>query len=180
MKHNKSDNYIQKELQQVAAAKENPARLNVLYDAYYKPIFIFVHRRTDDLDLTADITSQVFLKPLINIHTYEYKGVPFLAWLFRIAFNEVNMCFRKNNADRVVRINHNGMLQIAQEAEVEDNSEGIKQMMETYERCQLCLLELALELEFVNFLWVWIQKLSIRVDQRHIHQRQVGQVQLHS
>ena len=147
MKHNKSDNYIQKELQQVAAAKENPARLNVLYDAYYKPIFIFVHRRTDDLDLTADITSQVFLKPLINIHTYEYKGVPFSAWLFRIAFNEVNMCFRKNNADRVVRINHNGMLQIAQEAEVEDDSEGIKQMMETVKKMEEADIQL-IELRF--------------------------------
>jgi len=64
--------------------KENPARLVCFMIRYYKSIFVFVHRRTDDEELTADITSQVFLKALINIKKYEYKGVPFSAWLFEL------------------------------------------------------------------------------------------------
>ncbi|CAN5457662.1 sigma-70 family RNA polymerase sigma factor [soil metagenome] len=127
--HHKSDIEIQQELQQITAAKENPARFGVLYDKYYKLIFVFIHRRTDDEELAADITSQVFLKALINIKKYEFKGVPFSAWLFRIAFNEINMYFRKNNGQRVVSIDQGGILQIAQEVDLDENAEGIKQMM---------------------------------------------------
>jgi len=127
--HHKSDIEIQQELQQINAAKENSARFGVLYDKYYKSIFVFIYRRTEDEELTADITSQVFLKALINLKQYEYKGVPFSAWLFRIAFNEINMYFRKNNANRVVSLDQNGILQIAQETDLEENAEGIKQMM---------------------------------------------------
>ncbi len=127
--HHKTDSDLQKELQQITAAKENPARFNVLYDRYYKSIFIFIYRRTNQEELTADITSQVFLKALINIKKYEYKGVPFSAWLFRIAFNEVNMYFRKNKADRMVSIDQKGLVQIAQETELNENAEIIQQMM---------------------------------------------------
>ena len=145
--HHKSDIEIKEELQLIEAAKENSARFGLLYDKYYKSIFVFIYRRTDDEELTADITSQVFLKALINIKKYEYKGVPFSAWLFRIAFNEINMYFRKNNAQRVVSLNQYAMVQIAQEAELEENAEGIKQMMIAVK--QLDALELQLiELRF--------------------------------
>ena len=127
--HHKTDLDIQQELQQITAAKENPARFGVLYDKYYKPVFVFIHRRTDNEELTADITSQVFLKALINIKKYEFKGVPFSAWLFRIAFNEINMYFRKNNAERIVSLDQTSIIQIAQETDSEENSEGIGQMM---------------------------------------------------
>jgi RNA polymerase sigma-70 factor (ECF subfamily) len=127
--HHKTDKDLQLELQQIAAAKDNPARFNVLYDNYYKSIFVFIYHRTSNEELTADITSQVFLKALINIKKYEYKGVPFSAWLFRIAFNEVNMYFRKHKADRVVSLDQNGMIQIAQETELNENAEIIQVMM---------------------------------------------------
>lgn len=123
--HHKSDKDLQLELQQINAAKENPGRFNVLYEKYFKSIYVFVYRRTDDEELASDITSHVFLKAMINIKKYEYKGVPFSAWLFRIAFNEVNMYFRKSKANRVVSIEHTGIIQIAQEAALEDNSEKL-------------------------------------------------------
>ena len=57
------------------------------------------------------------------------------------------MYFRKNNAQRVVSLSQNGMVQIAQEAELEENTEGIKQMMTAVK--QLDALELQLiELRF--------------------------------
>ena len=75
--HHKTDTDIQLELQQIEAAKLNPARFDVLYEKYYKPIFVFVYRRTENEDLCADITSMVFLKALVNIKKYQFKGVPF-------------------------------------------------------------------------------------------------------
>ncbi|MBA3706102.1 MAG: sigma-70 family RNA polymerase sigma factor [Bacteroidetes bacterium] len=127
--HHKNDSELQQELQQIEAAKLNPARFDALYEKYYKSIFVFIYRRTGDEELTADITSHVFLKALINIKKYVFKGVPFSAWLFRIAFNEINMYFRKNNADRIVNIDQNSFYQLAQEVELEDNTAIEQKMM---------------------------------------------------
>ena len=127
--HHKNDNDLRLELQQIEAAKLNPARFDVLYDKYYKSIFVFVYRRTGNEELSADITSQVFLKALINIPKFEYKGVPFSAWLFRIAFNEINMYFRKNNADRVVSLERGNMKEMITEVQEETSSDAEKKMM---------------------------------------------------
>ncbi len=145
--HHKSDKEIQQELQLIEAAKENPARFGVLYDKYYKSIFVFIYRRTEDEELTADITSQVFLKALINLRQYKFKGVPFSAWLFRIAFNEINMYFRKNNSQRVVSLDQNSILQIAQESDLEENAEGISKMMSALKKMEEYEIQL-IELRF--------------------------------
>lgn len=127
--HHKNENDLKQELLQVEAAKANPARFDVLYDRYYKSIFVFVFRRTGNEELTADLTSQVFLKALINIEKYIYKGVPFSAWLFRIAFNEINMYFRKNNTERVVSLEGTSLSTIIAEVNEEDNSEVHAKML---------------------------------------------------
>ncbi len=127
--HHKTDTDIQQELQQISAAKINPARFDVLYEKYYRSIFVFIYRRTGDEELCADITSHVFLKALINIKKYQFKGVPFSAWLFRIAFNEINMYFRKNKANRIVSLDKNNLHQIVQEIAPDDNSEAEQKMM---------------------------------------------------
>lgn len=127
--HHKNDIDLKQEMQLVEAAKIDPARFNVLYDKYYKSIFVFIYRRIADEDVTADITSQVFLKALINIKKYEFKGVPFSAWLFRIAFNEVNMYFRKNNASRVISLEKSGLHQIVQEVQENENVDAQQRMM---------------------------------------------------
>ncbi len=127
LKH-KSDKDIQLELQQVNAAKEDPRHFNVLYEKYFKSIYVFVYRRTGNEELAADITSLVFLKALMNIKNYEFKGIPFSGWLFRIAFNEVNMHFRKNKVNRIVSIEQSGIIQMAQEAEMTDNTEALQRM----------------------------------------------------
>lgn len=145
--HHKSDQDIQQELQHIEAAKQNPARFGILYDRYYKSIFVFVYRRTEDEELTADITSQVFLKALINLRQYEFKGVPFSAWLFRIAFNEINMYFRKNNAQRVVSLDQNSILQLAAEGEIDNNAEGIAKMMSALKKLEEYEVQL-IELRF--------------------------------
>lgn len=127
--HHKNDNALKQEMQQVEAAKANPAQFDVLYENYYKSIFVFIYRRTGNEEVSADITSQVFLKALINIKKYEFKGVPFSAWLFRIAFNEINMYFRKNNANRIISLEQSNINQIVQEVQEEDNIQAQERMM---------------------------------------------------
>jgi len=61
----------------IEAAKKDPRQFRYLYDKYYKQIFLFVNRRTDDEHTTADITQTVFLKALQHLKGYQERGVPF-------------------------------------------------------------------------------------------------------
>jgi len=90
------------EWQEIQTAQQNPARFRVLYDRYYEPIFRFIHNRTADEETAADLCSQVFLKAMQNLNKFTYKGVPFSAWLYRIATNEITQLFRQQNRNRVV------------------------------------------------------------------------------
>lgn len=83
-------------------AKNDPETFRLLYEKYYKRIFLFIHHRLGDKDLTADVTSQVFLKAMLKLSDYEIRGVPFSSWLYRIAVNECNDFFRRTKRERLV------------------------------------------------------------------------------
>jgi len=69
----------------------------------------------DDKEQTFDTTQQVFLKALDNLSTYEYRGVPFASWLYRIAFSEVNNLFRLKKAQRTINIDSISVYTIIEE-----------------------------------------------------------------
>lgn len=92
--HLDTDHISEKQL--IESAKNDPRNFRPLYDRHYKEIFCFVLNKTNDADLAADLSSQVFLKALENINSFQYRGLPFSAWLYRIAINECNQYFRKN------------------------------------------------------------------------------------
>jgi RNA polymerase sigma-70 factor (ECF subfamily) len=96
-----SQEEILREFEMVREAVKDPARFQILYDKYFTVIFNFIFRKIDDEEITADLTSQTFLKALGNLKKYKYKGVPFSAWLYRIAANEVNRHYR-NSKRKVV------------------------------------------------------------------------------
>ena len=69
---------------QIEAAKRDATNFGPIYNKYYKQIFGYIYQRMEDKDVAFDVTSQVFLKALTNLHKYEFKGVPFASWLYRI------------------------------------------------------------------------------------------------
>lgn len=73
-----------------------------MYEKYFKPVYIFVYHRVGDKTVAGDITSQVFLKALVKLHQFAFRGFPFSSWLFRIAVNECNDYFRKTKRERLV------------------------------------------------------------------------------
>jgi RNA polymerase sigma-70 factor (ECF subfamily) len=91
---------IDLEVIEINAAVEDMSKFAVLYDRYYVRIFRFVYQRMNDDDVTADVTSRVFLNAMIHLKSYKHKGYPFASWLYRIARNEVNQEFRKERSDR--------------------------------------------------------------------------------
>ena len=127
--HHKTKEQIRAEEVEIESAKKDPERFSVLYDRYFKSIFVFIFRRTDDEELTADLSQHVFLKAMVNLPRYKSRGLPFSAWLFRIALNEVNMYFRNTNKERTVSLELNALGGMIAEAKEEDNEENRKLLM---------------------------------------------------
>lgn len=69
------------------AAKGDRAAFGALYERYVFRVFRHVYYLTNDSHAAEDLTAQTFLNALEAIHRYEMRGVPFLAWLLRIAYN---------------------------------------------------------------------------------------------
>ncbi len=95
----------------------------MLYERYYKVIFVFVWKRTLNETITADITSQVFLKAMINLKNYKHRNLPFSAWLFRIALSELMLHFRKNKLTQVVSADDNHLLHLIDECKLNEEKE---------------------------------------------------------
>ncbi|MEM6878298.1 MAG: sigma-70 family RNA polymerase sigma factor [Bacteroidota bacterium] len=102
---------------EVQAAQTDPSRFKPLYDRYYERIFRYLLRRCEDETTAADLSSQVFLKALRRIGQYQYRGLPFSAWLFRIAANELKLFYRQNKRRRVVSADLSIYSEFAEETE---------------------------------------------------------------
>ncbi len=83
----------------IEAARADPARFAELYDRYVDRIYAFVSRRTHDRTAAEDITADVFEHALAHLDRFEWRGVPFSAWLFRIAANAIADRWRRDARD---------------------------------------------------------------------------------
>jgi RNA polymerase sigma-70 factor (ECF subfamily) len=93
---------LEQEKRLVEKAKEDTGAFGDLYDRYYSQIFGYVLRRTASVSTAQDITSDVFLKALSNLHRFQWRGLPFSAWLYRIATHEISGHYRKYNRRQLV------------------------------------------------------------------------------
>jgi RNA polymerase sigma-70 factor (ECF subfamily) len=73
----------------VEAAQKDPARFAELYDQHFDRVYAFIARRVHDRSEAEDVTSEVFHRAFANIRKFQWRGTPFIAWLYRIAWNEI-------------------------------------------------------------------------------------------
>ena len=73
----------------IDAAKTDPSAFDSLYERYVDRIFNYIYYRTGNVKDAEDLTGKVFFKALDNIQGYKHMGLPFSAWLYRIAHNLV-------------------------------------------------------------------------------------------
>jgi len=78
-----------------AAAGDSEA-FGVLYDRYIGRIYNYIYYRTGNQHDAEDLTSRVFTRAMKHITNYQDRGVPFSAWLYRIAHNLVANWHRDN------------------------------------------------------------------------------------
>ena len=79
----------------VEAAQRDPAEFEALYELHFERVYAFVASRVRDRATAEDVTSEVFHKGLANLPRYEWRGVPFAAWLLRIAANAIVDCAKR-------------------------------------------------------------------------------------
>jgi len=73
----------------VEAAQKDPSRFSELYELHFEMVYAFIARRVQERAAVEDLTSDVFHKALANLKRFEWRGVPFGAWLLKIAANAI-------------------------------------------------------------------------------------------
>jgi RNA polymerase sigma-70 factor (ECF subfamily) len=79
-----SDEFVLK-----AAVQGDPDAFGVLYERYVRRIYNYVYYRTGNQHDAEDLTARVFYRAIRSINNYQDRGLPFSAWLYRIAHNLV-------------------------------------------------------------------------------------------
>jgi RNA polymerase sigma-70 factor (ECF subfamily) len=74
----------------VRAAQADPAAFGALYQYYFNRVYWYLRARTPTAEDAGDLTQQVFLNALEALPRYRVRGLPFAAWLFRIARNSAS------------------------------------------------------------------------------------------
>ena len=142
-----SDEEIKHEFQILQRARRDPNAFGELYEKHYDRIFNYIYRQTDDEDLTADLCSQTFLIALKNLEKYEFRGVPFSAWLYKIASNEVNKHYRKKKNDKVFSLEEVRVRELFEMANENWSEDLIQQLIQYLKQLPTEMLEV-LELRF--------------------------------
>jgi RNA polymerase sigma-70 factor (ECF subfamily) len=88
----------------VERAKEDPAAFGVLYERYVKKIYSYIYYRTGNHHDAEDLTARTFYRALSHMDGYVNRGVPFSAWLYRIAHNLVANWHRDRSRRQVISL----------------------------------------------------------------------------
>ncbi|HXI93833.1 MAG TPA: sigma-70 family RNA polymerase sigma factor [Blastocatellia bacterium] len=73
----------------IEEAQKDPARFAELYENNFSRVYAYIARRVRDRNDAEDLTSEVFHQALAGLPRFEWRGVPFAAWLFKIASNAI-------------------------------------------------------------------------------------------
>jgi RNA polymerase sigma-70 factor, ECF subfamily len=73
----------------VEAAQKDPSRFAELYENNFERVYAYVARRVGNREEAQDLTAEVFHQAFANLARFEWRGLPFAAWLLRIASNAI-------------------------------------------------------------------------------------------
>jgi RNA polymerase sigma-70 factor (ECF subfamily) len=88
----------------IGAAKEDPRAFGELYERYVDRIYGYIYHRIGNAHDAEDLTSRTFYRALSHLPGYEDRGIPFSAWLYRIAHNLIANWHRDSKRRPVVAL----------------------------------------------------------------------------
>jgi RNA polymerase sigma-70 factor, ECF subfamily len=86
----------------IEAAQRDPSRFGELYEWNFERVYAYVSRRLVNRAEAEDLTAEVFQQALANLHRFEWRGVPFVAWLLRIAANAIADHWRQSSREQLL------------------------------------------------------------------------------
>jgi RNA polymerase sigma-70 factor (ECF subfamily) len=90
------------ETELIRQAKIDQEAFALLYERYHQKIYNYIYYRVGNHHDAEDLTARVFHRALLHIQTYVERGLPFQAWLYRIAHNLVANWHRDRNRRKVI------------------------------------------------------------------------------
>lgn len=85
----------------VERARTNPEAFGQVYEMYVERVYSYIYHRVGNVQDAEDLTARTFYRALEKLDTYEDRGLPFSAWLFRIAHNLVANWHRDHSRRQV-------------------------------------------------------------------------------
>ena len=85
----------------IEAAQQDPSRFAELYENHFERVYAYIVRRVGNRAETEDLTSEVFHHALANLKRFEWRSIPFSAWLFRIAANLISDRWQRSGREQV-------------------------------------------------------------------------------
>jgi RNA polymerase sigma-70 factor (ECF subfamily) len=80
---------LEAERRMIEAAQRDRAAFAPLYERYVDQIFAYAHTLTRNRELAEDVTAATFARAIEDLPRFEWRGVPYSAWLYRVASNLV-------------------------------------------------------------------------------------------
>lgn len=93
---------LEAERRLVQSSQRNPRRFSELYDRYFERIYAFALTRTGNREAAEDVTADTFRQAFENLSRFQWRGVPFSAWLFRIAANAANNYYQRSSREQAL------------------------------------------------------------------------------
>jgi RNA polymerase sigma-70 factor (ECF subfamily) len=141
----------------VSAARHDTEAAGRLYDKYYSEILGYIYHCTFDGTIAEDLTSNVFLAVFRHLGRYKWRQIPFRAWLYRIATNEVRMYWRRQKRFRTIS------LQPDDEYTAGQSAAGSLEAAEEYRLLHKALLELQVKYRTVIILRYFEDKAIVEI-----------------
>lgn len=86
----------------IGQAKGNAEAFGLLYERYVTKIYNYIYYRVGNERDAEDLTARVFYRAILHLEHYTDRGVPFSAWLYKIAHNLVANWHRDEGRRKVV------------------------------------------------------------------------------
>jgi RNA polymerase sigma-70 factor (ECF subfamily) len=120
----------QDESARIEAAKMDPDAFGELYERYVDRIYNYIFHRVGNIHDAEDLTSRTFFRALSHLNSYQDQGLPFSAWLYRIAHNLVANWHRDRGRRHVVALDELIIKSLPHEhpeamAEFQDNTQQL-------------------------------------------------------
>ena len=172
-----------------AAQKGDREAFASLYEAHVDRVYHYLLRRMGQPADAEDVTAEVFIRAMKALKSFEFRGVPFVAWLLRIAHNTAVNHMKKQTRRQEVPLLDNlpdvndpselALNQVASE-EVSRAMQGLtalqRQVITLRYMAQLSIAETAAKMERTEGAIKFLQHSAIRALQRTLGRQEASNV----